>query len=78
MDEALGAMIMSVGIIGIIFIIFVLAILGSIFWIFMLVDAAKRKFSKDDERVTWILVLALLGIIGAIIYYFVIKRKNKN
>lgn len=52
--------------------VFVFAILGTIFWIFMLVDCAKREF---DSKVAWILILALTGVIGAILYYFIVKRK---
>jgi len=49
-----------------------------ILWIMMLIDVIQRKFKKDDEKIIWILVLALTGYIGAIIYYFVIKRKDKK
>ena len=59
-------------------IVFALAILGTIFWIFMLIDAAKRKFKSENEKVVWIVILALTSWIGAIIYYFVVKRLNKK
>ena len=47
---------------------------GMIFWIYMLVDVAKREFPKPDDKTVWILVVALTGVIGALIYYFAIKR----
>lgn len=53
-------------------------IIGLIFWIFMLIDAVKRKYKKDDDKIIWILVVVLAGIIGAIIYYFAVKRENKK
>ena len=56
----------------------VLAILAFIFWILMIIDVAKRKFKNDNDRLVWILVVILAGIIGAIIYYFVIKKPNKD
>jgi len=59
------------------FVFFGLAILGFIFWIFMIIDVAKRKFKKDNDKILWILVIVLAGIIGAVIYYFVIKRPDK-
>lgn len=46
-------------------------------WIAMLVDCAKRKFKKVNERVAWFLVLAIFGAVGGIVYYFAVKR-NKN
>ncbi len=53
---------------------FVAVILGAIFWVFMLVDAAKREFQDPNDKVVWVLVIALIGVIGAVIYYFAIKR----
>ncbi len=53
-------------------------ILGIVLWFLMLIDAVKRKFKNDNDKVIWIILIALLGIIGAIIYYFVIKRPNKH
>jgi len=69
-------MIEAVIIFALILLFFVLVLLGFAFWIMMLVDAAKRKFSKSDDRVIWILVIALAGIVGAVIYYFFVKRKG--
>ena len=57
-------------------VIMVIGIGGFILWIWMLVDAAKRNFPKSDDKVLWILVIVLAGIIGAIIYYFMVKRKD--
>ena len=58
--------------------IFALGILAMIFWIFMIVDVAKRKFKESNEQVVWILVVVLTGIIGAIIYYLIVKKPNKH
>jgi Co/Zn/Cd efflux system component len=60
------------------FLIFALAIFSMVFWILMLVDVVQRKFKKEDEKVVWILIIALLGIVGALVYYFVVKRPNKK
>lgn len=62
--------------IGLIIVWIVFMIVGlalSVFWIWMLVDAIKRPF---DQKTMWIILLIILGWIGAIAYYFVIKRKN--
>ena len=55
-----------------------IAILAFIFWILMLIDCAKRKFKNDNEKIIWIIVIALLGVIGAAIYYFAVKLPDKN
>jgi hypothetical protein len=52
-----------------------LSIFLFIFWILMIIDAATRKFKSDADKIIWILIIISLHILGAIIYYFVIKRK---
>jgi len=58
--------------------VFAIIILSLIFWIFMIVDVVQRKFKNENDQVLWILVVILAGIIGAIIYYFMIKSPNKH
>lgn len=54
-------------------------VVGSmVFWISMLVDVAKRDFPKSEDKTVWILVVALAGVIGALIYYFAVKRPAKK
>ncbi len=52
-----------------------LAILAFLFWIFMILDCAKRKFKHENDKIVWILVIVLLHWIGALIYYFAIRQK---
>ena len=47
-----------------------------IFWILMIVDCIKRKFPNENDKILWILVIILTSWIGALIYYFVVKRKK--
>lgn len=49
-----------------------------IFWLLMLIDCLKRDFKKDYEKVVWVLVMIFLHILGAIIYYFVVKVSDKR
>ena len=51
-----------------------------IFWIVLLVDIIKREDWKDDsEKVMWLLIILLVGWIGALVYYIIVKRdKNRN
>ena len=55
-----------------------LAIVSFIFWIFMIVDCAKRNFKQESDKIVWIIIIVLLQILGAIIYYFVIKKPDKH
>jgi cytochrome bd-type quinol oxidase subunit 2 len=49
-----------------------------VFWIIMLVDSATRKFKEDSEKIVWVIVIVFTGIIGALIYYFVVYIKNNS
>lgn len=65
------------GIMLLMFLMILLAIAGLVFWVWMLVDCAKRTM-KESDKVVWIIVLALTSYLGAIIYYFAVKRASKK
>jgi len=46
-------------------------------WLWMLIDAIKYTPSADNQRLIWILVIVLTGIVGALIYMFVQRPKNR-
>jgi len=51
-------------------------ILGStVLWVFMLIDVLKRTdWHDENEKVLWIVLLLVIGQIGAIAYYFVVRQ----
>lgn len=59
-------------------IVLALAIAVFVFWILMLIDCVKRQFKGDSEKIVWVLVIIFTGIIGALIYYFIVKAKDKK
>ena len=49
-------------------------------WIMMLVDCAKRDNSEfpnagENTKTMWLLIVILASGVGAIIYYFVVRKK---
>jgi|SRR3989338_2619344 len=46
-----------------------------IFWLWMLIDAIRRQF---DNKALWIILIIVLGFLGAILYFFIIRRKLKQ
>jgi hypothetical protein len=54
-----------------------LGLLALAFWIWMLVDAAQNRGLDQNERIVWILVVALLHLLGALIYFFVGRPKRR-
>lgn len=55
-----------------------IAILGTIFWIWMIVDCATNEPAESNDKLMWILIVALTGAIGAAIYYFVRRPERKR
>ncbi len=52
--------------------IFALIVLATVFWIMMIVHAARHPINNKG---VWIVVMIFTGIVGALIYYFAVKRK---
>ncbi len=54
-----------------------------VFWLWMLIDCLKRPDDKfavggSNAKLIWILVIIFTGLIGALIYYFLIKRTDSH
>jgi len=45
------------------------------FWIWMLVHAIQNKGLTDGEKIGWVLAIALLHCLGALIYFFIGRPK---
>jgi hypothetical protein len=52
-------------------IFFGLGLASTAFWIWMIVDCATKEPSEGNDKLIWLLVIVLAGVVGAIIYYFV-------
>ena len=72
----LGGMIFSWVMLGLI--IAGISVFCFVFWVLMVIDCVKRKFKDDSEKIVWLLVIIFAGIIGALIYFFVVKKKDKK
>jgi heme/copper-type cytochrome/quinol oxidase subunit 4 len=48
------------------------------FWIWMLISAIQNKGLTDGEKIAWVLVVALLHFLVALIYFFVGHPKRKT
>jgi len=61
------------------FILIGILILGSIIlWLWMLIDALKRDFRKDSDKIVWIIVMLLLGVIGSLLYLFIVYLPERK
>lgn len=61
----------------VVLIVLPVALLATAFWIWMLISAIQNKGLDEGEKIAWVLVVALLHLLGAIIYFFVGHPKRK-
>jgi len=71
---AAGTAAVGVGI-GLMILWFVFGVAGLIIWIWALVDVIRRQFTNQNDKVLWIVLVIVLGVLGAIIY-LIAGRKN--
>ncbi len=55
---------------------FLIGVLGTAFWIWMLVECLTKERSEGNDKLIWIIVIALTQVIGALIYFFVRRPKR--
>lgn len=48
------------------------------FWIWMLVHAIQNKGLTDGEKIGWVLAIALVHFVGALLYFFIARPKAKQ
>jgi len=48
-----------------------------VFWLWALIDCIKNEPSEGNEKIIWILVIALTNWIGALIYLVVRRPQRK-
>jgi pilus assembly protein TadC len=53
------------------FLFLAISVFCLVFWILMLVHAISKPIK---QKAVWILIILLFGIIGALVYYFAVKR----
>jgi hypothetical protein len=70
-----GAVAAGVGGVMLVFLIVGLAL--SVFWVWMLVDCLSSSM-PSSEKLLWFLVIFLTHIIGAILYYFMVRSGRRT
>jgi len=75
MDD-LGSLLAGAGIVGLMVGLLGLACL--VFWVWMLIHAIRNKGLRDTEKIIWVLVIVLVQVLGALIYFFVGRPKARG
>jgi len=72
---AAGTAAVGIGVAMIIFwLVFGLATL--VLWIWALVDVIRREFPNSNDKVLWIVLIIVLGILGSILYLIIGRKKG--
>jgi hypothetical protein len=53
-----------------------LALAGVAFWTWMLIDCLTRETKEGQERLVWLVAIALTKLLGAALYYFLRYRRR--
>jgi prolipoprotein diacylglyceryltransferase len=84
-DAAAGTAVLGVwaAVMGLFSIFYCLALIVSlvffVVWIWMLIDCLSRKdYPGENDKLLWALVIVFAGIIGAGLYYFLVKKKSEE
>ena len=48
-----------------------------IVWLMALIDVLKSDFQTENEKIVWVLVIILAGIVGAVLYFAIGEAKRK-
>ena len=71
--EELGKQVGGVltGLFGVMIFAAIIGLLLTVFWILMIVHAATKPI---ENKGMWIVIMVFTGVLGAIVYYFAVKR----
>lgn len=53
------------------------ALLCLVLWVYALVDIIKSRFSDENTKIVWILIVILIPFLGTILY-FVLGREQRR
>lgn len=56
----------------------VLGISAFAFWLWMLIDCATLPPRADNDKIMWILIILFTHFIGALIYFFVARKRLRS
>jgi len=71
----------TIGLVGLFYcLVLILALVFFVLWLWMLIDCLKRDdYDGPNDKLLWVLLMLFAGIIGTILYYFIVKRvKDEN
>lgn len=72
---AVGAGMLGVGLLMTV-VFGILGIVSFIIWIWALIDVIRRQFTNPSDKTLWIIIVVILGVLGAIVYLIAGRSKG--
>ena len=74
-DTAAATAAVGIGI-GMLIFWFIFGALGLILFIWALIDVLRRNFTNPNDKIMWIILILLIGVIGPILYLIIGRKKG--
>ena len=66
-----------VAVLGLYCLFFLASIITLIIWLWLLIDCVQREnYDGPNDKLLWVIIIFFGGLIGAVLYYFMIKTKK--
>ena len=56
----------------------VTGVLGTMFWVWMLIEAATKEPDGGSDRIVWVLIIWLTHMIGSALYFFARRPRRRS
>ena len=76
MESTVGSGIPVLGVAAVMIPAVLVSIVGMALWIWMLIDCITKEPSEGNDKIVWILVIVLVGWLGALIYLLARRPKR--
>lgn len=57
--------------------LFTVVVFSTIFWIWMLIDCTSKERSDGNDKLVWVIIIAVTHVIGAVVYFFVRRPRRR-
>lgn len=74
-DTAAATAAVGLGI-GMIIFWFIFGLLGFVLFLWALIDVIRRNFSNPNDKILWLVLIIVLGVIGPILYLVIGRKKG--
>lgn len=53
-----------------------LSLCSVVFWVWMLIDCIKNESDEGNDKMTWVIIICVTGVLGGLLYLLVRRPKR--